>query len=140
MTLQSIILLLGRLEMQTRLCQNNGLWSDVDTSACPSQEIVKLWEDVSYIVIATIFTIISLQSSILNTNISETDLANFADTLTQLLQGTPPTSGDLPLIQDLLNRSVAVFDNVQSREVANNISQVFYIWTIVQLIKLFSIF
>lgn len=114
----------GRLEMQTRLCQSNGLWSNVDNSACPSQEIVKLWEDVSYSDSMT-FTIILLQSSILNANISETDLTNFASTLTQLLQATPPTSGDLPLIQDLLNRSVLVFDNVQSREVANNISQVF---------------
>ena len=83
------------------------------------------------------FTIISLQSSILNANISETDLANFANTLMQLLQATPPTSGDLPLIQDLLNRSVLVFDNVESREVANNISQVFHI-TISSLNKLFS--
>lgn len=72
-----------------------------------------------------IFTTVSLQSAILNANISETDLANFVSMLNHSLWTTPPTSGDLPLLQDLLNRSVAVFENVQSREVAHTISQVF---------------
>lgn len=39
---------------------------------------------------------------------------------------TPPTSGDLPLLQRLLNRSVLVFDNVQNHEAAINISEVFH--------------
>ena len=46
-TCNYVILLVGQLETQTRLCQNNGLWSDVDNYGCPSQEIAKLWEDVS---------------------------------------------------------------------------------------------
>ena len=70
-----------------------------------------------------LFTTISLQSSALGANTSETDLANFANMLNQSLWANPPTSGDLPLLQDLLNRSVAVFDNVQSREVAQSISE-----------------
>ena len=70
-----------------------------------------------------------MQSSILNANISETDLAVFVNMLNQSLWMTPPTSGDLSLVQDLLNRSVAVFDSVQSREVAHTISQVFYAMT-----------
>jgi len=118
-------MLLGRFEMQTRLCQNNGLWGAIDLSDCPSQEIVKLWKDVSYIVMTINHNhFITQSSTILNANISETDLANFANTLTQTLQATPPTSGDLPIIHDLLSGSVAVFNNVQSHEAANNISQV----------------
>ena len=46
----TISFLLGRLEMQSRLCQSNGVWSDVENSSCPSPEIVRLWEDVSYTV------------------------------------------------------------------------------------------
>ena len=41
------ILLLDRLEMQSRLCNNNGMWSEVENSSCPSQDIVTLWESVS---------------------------------------------------------------------------------------------
>lgn len=72
-----------------------------------------------------------LQSSILIANISETDLASFADALMQSLHATPPTSGDLFLIRDLLNRSVSVFENVHSRKVANNISQVLFLHVII---------
>lgn len=75
------------------------------------------------------YCLILLQSSILNANISETDLAMFVNMLNQSLWMTPPTSGDLSLVQDLLNRSVAVFDSVESREVAHIISQVFHAMT-----------
>lgn len=33
--------------MQSRLCQNDGVWSNVENSTCPSQGIVMLWEIVS---------------------------------------------------------------------------------------------
>lgn len=42
-----IILLLDLFEEQSRLCQNNGVWSEVDDSTCPSQGIAQLWERVS---------------------------------------------------------------------------------------------
>ena len=66
-----------------------------------------------------------VQSSILSDDISENDLADFTHSLLSFLMAASPlSSGDLPVIYDLLNSTVYLLSNVNSPDVAITIGTV----------------
>jgi len=66
-----------------------------------------------------------LQSTVLSDDINEDDLADFTHSLlSSLMAASPLSSGDLPIIYELLNSTVSLLDNVNSPDVAITIGSV----------------